>query len=175
MEYKTCKKCNRNLPLENFPKDNRSKDKKWRFCRECESNRKKESRNIKTFLMPFKDIYLNPYHTPPNHIIQTNIPFFTISLKVFRTNFKNKSGRSLNIKYGSSHYGGMHYDIDHSIYINLKALNKYAKIREVTLIKVVCETISHEVFHAILEDNEGDLANRQWDNIARGLRGYGMD
>jgi hypothetical protein len=41
---KECKKCKKLLPTKEFPKDNRAKDKLWRFCRACESARKKEAR-----------------------------------------------------------------------------------------------------------------------------------
>jgi len=44
---KKCKKCGKNKPLKDFPKDNSAKDKKWRFCRSCESARKKEYRKRK--------------------------------------------------------------------------------------------------------------------------------
>lgn len=41
---KECKKCKKQLPVKEFPTDNRAKDKLWRFCRACESARKKEQR-----------------------------------------------------------------------------------------------------------------------------------
>jgi len=44
IETKVCKKCNQAKSLSDFPTDNRSKDKKWRFCRKCESARKKDYR-----------------------------------------------------------------------------------------------------------------------------------
>ena len=47
MEKKKCAKCKKLLLLEEFPTDNRSKDKKWRYCRKCESKRKKEYRQNK--------------------------------------------------------------------------------------------------------------------------------
>lgn len=37
---KKCAKCGRNRLVENFPTDNSSKDKFWRFCRYCEYLRK---------------------------------------------------------------------------------------------------------------------------------------
>ena len=41
---KTCKKCGLDKPVTDFPTDNSSKDKLWRFCRACESDRKKTAR-----------------------------------------------------------------------------------------------------------------------------------
>ena len=42
LKTKVCKKCRKRQPIENFPKDNSSKDKHWRLCRKCEKIRKSE-------------------------------------------------------------------------------------------------------------------------------------
>ena len=49
IKKKKCAKCKRILLAEEFPTDNRSKDKLWRYCRKCESDTKKKYRETKNF------------------------------------------------------------------------------------------------------------------------------
>jgi len=87
---------------------------------------------------------------------------------------------------------GSHYLGDHTIFLHLKHISesslvmRTASISEImrslggkckfcTFEERVAQVITHEVMHALLMEQEGDLTSRKWDNLAPILEeeGYG--
>jgi hypothetical protein len=81
------------------------------------------------------------------------------------------------IKYGSS-FGTSFFNIHNRIFLNLKLIhddfNDSIEDSRLTFEQKICETISHEIIHIVLDDIEGNLVSHKYDNIKDDLRKNGF-
>ena len=69
------------------------------------------------------------------------------------------------------------YYIKNRMAINLKNLNKFSdyEYNQEVFLKNVCRTISHEIMHVVLNENESETESVMFDNIYwKYLQDYGM-
>jgi len=138
---KKCAKCKRVLLVEEFPTDNRSKDKLWRYCRKCESVRKKKYREAKK--------------TPNNN----SQPIEQPDIKLVRE------------EYDIGCRIGFYNNIENTIYLDLRGIEKYYKMfKDNSIEKFACRVINHEFLHHILlkEHWEEPGVHAKLDNLTHG-------
>lgn len=159
---KICKMCKKSKSFDDFPTDNRSKDGKWRFCRQCESGRKKKYRSVKKAAVKI-----------------INIPLPTISRKKYSLNYINIVGAPIPESY-YEHVLGLYFSKDNSIFLNLPVIDNFCKVfncgfsqfhngHKFTFMSKLCGTLNHEVLHAVIKETDGKIATKKWDNIASKL------
>ena len=185
-QTKICKKCGQAKTLDNFSKDNSSSDKLWRYCRDCESQRKQKSR-LRT-LIPLRqntgltnicvsrrgiDSWLKANSYTPTHLDRfyisetfgTNIcgihfsPFLKIGDESDKKSIIVLSGSGLKV---ASEFPG--YTPTHDFGMKLSDFEK-----------CTIQTLIHESNHEILQQDHDEFTSRCYDNIyVKKLRKYGF-
>lgn len=93
---------------------------------------------------------------------------------------KIKQTVSYQISKSNNHYFGTHFRNKHLIWINIKKISECQLTRNMhntiplTFEQLICETLTHEEIHEYLEFNINSNASKQYDNIFRRLRRFGV-
>ena len=95
-----------------------------------------------------------------------------MSLTIKVTQFCRDAG-DLTIPTAHHYYMGMENTDLNKICLNLKVIKEYSLEKHISFYKLICDVITHETMHYILDNLENEFISYRFDFICKKLREYG--